>query len=159
MTSVQLSFSIDKATTWIEVKDGDDSVRNIFNRHYSRIKYKDGRKPKLFVGPGEKMVLITAEANAIFIWRKFISMDKQSGVNCAVFRNEGQLLSSTLIESAMDLAWERWPKSRLYTYVNEKKVKSDNPGYCFKQAGWNKCGMTKSGLVILEINPLTVSRN
>lgn len=52
---------------WIEVRDGDDSVRAIFDRHYSRQNYADGRKPKLFVGPGEKMVLMTADAGAICV--------------------------------------------------------------------------------------------
>jgi hypothetical protein len=25
---------------------------------------------------------------------------------------------------------------RMYTYVNPAKIRSINPGYCFKQAGW-----------------------
>lgn len=85
---------------WIEVKDGNDTARSIFDRHYSRYVYKDGRKPKLFLGPGEKMVLVTACARAVFAWRKFKSADKQGGVNCAIFRNEGAGLSSALIRDA-----------------------------------------------------------
>jgi hypothetical protein len=30
-------------------------------------------------------------------------------VNCAVFRNEGPVLSSDLILEAEELAWGRWP--------------------------------------------------
>jgi len=44
---------------WIEVKDGDDRVRGIIKSHYSRRHYKDGRKPKQFIGPGEKLVLLS----------------------------------------------------------------------------------------------------
>jgi hypothetical protein len=136
--------------TWLAVNDGDARARAIFDRHYSRYHYADGRKPKLFVGPGEKMVLLTPECDALFVWRKFISLDRQVGVNCAIFRNESQRRSSELILEAEKLAWDRWPGQRLYTYVNSKKIKSTNPGYCFKVSGWSVYGITKSGLVILE---------
>ena len=95
------------------------------------------------------MVLRTAACDAIFVWRKFISMDDQTGVNCAVFRNEGPMRSSDLIRSAMDMAWRRWPQQRFYTYVNSSRIRSANPGYCFKAAGWRKVGETKKKLVIL----------
>ncbi len=139
---------------WIEVKDGNDSCRTIFDRHYSRYRYADGRRPKIFVGPGEKMVLITPCARAIFVWRKFISLDNQVGVNCAVFRNEGAGRSSDLIKAADDLAWSRWPAERHYTYVNPRAIRSCNPGCCFIAAGWRRCGVTqRRQLLILERLP------
>jgi hypothetical protein len=122
---------------WIEVKDGNDSARSLFDGHYSRYHYADGRKPKLFVGPGEKMVLLTPCARAMFVWRKFISGDGQQGVNCAVFHNEGAGVASELIREADALAWERWPGERLYTYVDASRVhRSRTPGRCFLKAGW-----------------------
>lgn|SRR3990167_1487158 len=139
---------------WYGVKDGNTTARDIFNRHYSRHFYADGRKPKLFVGPGEKMVLMTPDFKALFVWRKFISGDGQRGVNCAVFRNEGNYLSSDLILEAEQLAWNTWPNERLYTYVNPKGIKSSNPGYCFLKAGWAKVGITKvNKLIILAKMP------
>jgi hypothetical protein len=139
--------------TWIEVKDGDDRARGIFDRHYSRHHYKDGRKPRQFVGPGFKMVLLTVDCQALFVWRKFIDKSGQKGINCAVFRNESSLLSSDLILQAESLAMERWPGERFYTYVNPRKIRSTNPGFCFLKAGWQKCGITKKlKLVILEKN-------
>jgi len=140
---------------WIPVKDGDNRARAIFNRHYSRIRYKDGRRPKLFVGPGEKIVLMTLNCDALFVWRKFIDASGEQGVNCAVFRNESDILSSVLIREAMELAWRKWPGERLYTYVNAKKIKSTNPGYCFIQAGWTRLKRrTKvNKLYILEYVP------
>lgn len=144
--------------TWIAVRDGDDTGRAIFDRHYSRYRYADGRKPKLFVGPGEKMVLLTPCARALFVWRKFISGDGQTGVNCAIFRNEGAGLSSDLIRAADRLADERWPGERHYTYVNARKIKGTNPGYCFQMAGWRPCGVTKHNkLVILERAPTSTA--
>ena len=137
--------------TWLPIKDGNASARFLFDRHYSRYRYADGRQPKLFVGPGEKMVLTTHCARGLFVWRKFISGDGQQGVNCAVFRNETDALSSYLIKEADRLADQRWPGERHYTYVNSRKIKSTNPGYCFIKAGWRKCGITKHNkLIILE---------
>jgi hypothetical protein len=108
----------------------------------------------LFVGPGEKMLLMTTDGRALFVWRKFISGDGQQGVNCAVFRNESDVLSSELILEAEQLAWNRWPGERLYTYVNAKAIQSSNPGFCFLKAGWKRCGITKvNKLVILEKYP------
>ena len=137
--------------TWMPIKDGDDEARAFFENHYSRKKYADGRNPKLFAGPGAKMVLRTPCGKALWVWRKFISGDGQQGLNCAVFRNEGAGLSSTLILAAEDYAWTKWEKQRCFTYVNPEKVKSNNPGYCFEMAGWRKCGVTKwNKLVIYE---------
>jgi hypothetical protein len=138
---------------WHAIPDGSPQGRWMLNRHYSARHYKDGRKPKLFIGPGEKMALMTADGLALFVWRKFISDAGQTGVNCAVFRNEGPELSSALIQEAEGLAWQRWPGQRLYTYINPKKIRSTNPGYCFLMAGWTKSGISKGGFFILEKLP------
>jgi len=140
--------------TWLRVRDGNDSARSIFDNHYSRRRYLDGRRRLLFVGPGEKLVLITPDALGLFIWLKFYSMDHQEGVNCAAFRNEGAGRSSDLIRAAVAIAWEKWPGERLYTYVNPRKVRHKrDPGRCFLRAGWREYGWTKKKLRILEIRP------
>lgn len=149
----QPSFTWD-GTVWRVVRDGNDTARGLFDRHYSRKVYKDGRKPLQFVGPGQKMVLLTPAADALFVWRKFISGDGQQGINCAVFRNESGRLSSELILEAERVAWLRWPGERLFTYVNPRKVRSSNPGFCFLMAGWRRCGVTKwNKLLIFEKYP------
>lgn len=146
---------------WLPVKDGDPRASHLYKRHYSCKRYGDGRRHQtqyrnrhLIVGPGEKMVLITVDGRALFVWRKFRDKSGQAGVNCAVFRNESDLLSSKLILEAEKLAWRRWPGQRLYTYVDASQVKSPNPGYCFQMAGWRKCGRSQDrGLIILEKRP------
>lgn len=139
---------------WIETKDGDVTGRSLYRRHYSRNVYRDGRDPALFVGPGGKLVLLTADGRALFVWRKFIdkATPRQTGVNCAVFRNEGPLLSSDLILAAEPFAERRWPtETRFYTYVNAAKVRRKrDPGRCFLRAGWRSCGTTQGGLLIFE---------
>ncbi len=82
-------------------------------------------------------------------------------MNCSVFRNEGAGRSSALIAAADEIAFARWPGERHYTYVNPRKVRSVNPGYCFLQAGWSyvrtatgERATTKSrGLLIMERLP------
>jgi hypothetical protein len=140
---------------WLPVRDGNDTARAIFSEHYFRRHYRDGRRPVKFIGPGEYIVLVTPDALAVFAWRKFRSMDiTQHGVNCAIFRNEGPTQSSDLIRAAVEIAWERWPGERLYTYVNPRKVRHKrDPGRCFLRAGWSHCGWSKGGLRILEIRP------
>ena len=141
---------------WMHMLDGDASCRAIFDRHYSRYIYADGRRPKLFVGPGEKMVLMQADGTALCVWRKFISGDGQQGVNCSIYRNESPRTASLMLREAMAEAWRRWPGERLYTYVNPRKVKwtmeRSRPvfGWCFYKTGWSFCGLTKQGLHILE---------
>jgi hypothetical protein len=139
---------------WWITKDGDLQCRELFNRHYSRQRYRDGRNPKLFCGPGEKIVLRTWDCDAMFVWRKFRDDSGQQGINCAVFRNESALQSSELIRQADTIADHVWPRERHYTYVDARRVRSNNPGFCFKAAGWKQCGATKGGLVILERDPL-----
>lgn len=139
---------------WATVPDADPRARALYLRHYSARRYRDGRRRRKFVGPGEHMVLLTGSGDALFVWRKFISDSGQTGVNCAVFRNEGPVLSSELITAAMELAWVRWPGERLYTYVWDSKIRSGNPGYYFKMAGWRTIGRNKDGrLTLLEAVP------
>ena len=156
---------------WLPTRDGDERAAALHRRHYSYHVYP--RRPAvtapgyrnryLFVGPGEKLVLLTPDCRALFVWRRFHSRDGQLGVNCAVFRNEGafdgQVRSSALILAAEAIAWQRWPGARLYTYVNPRAVRSSNPGCCFLKAGWRRCGVTKvHKLMVLEKAPLGGSR-
>ncbi|NIO81234.1 MAG: hypothetical protein GTN53_11525 [Candidatus Aminicenantes bacterium] len=72
------------------------------------------------------------KGEGLFAWRKFKDdcIDErtglsQAGINNSIFRNEQPdiYLSSDLILWAEELAWERWPGERLYTYIDIKKIK------------------------------------
>ena len=124
---------------WAETRDGDRRALGIFRRHYSFKHYRSGWHPRLtFIGPGEKLVLLTPGCDALFIWQRSTERrkDNQEGCRCSVFRNEGTVLSSLLIREAAEWAWARWPGERLFTYVNPRRIRSSNPGYCFLMAGW-----------------------
>lgn len=149
----ELAAPAGSAVWWI-TRDGDATANALFDRHYSRYLYKDGRRPRKIVGPGEYIMLRTWEGDALFVWRRFRDASGQNGVNCAIFRNESTHRSSNLIRQADAIADFCWPGLRHYTYVNARRVRSTNPGCCFKAAGWRKCGTTKARrLLILERVP------
>jgi len=139
---------------WARVRDGNETAFKIFTRHYTFRQWRPrtGLNGKRMAGPGETIVMISKNNDALFIWKKQkYSQDGQTGINCAVFRNESNILSSTLLDAAEQVAWRRWPGERLFTYVNSKKIKSNNPGYCFKINGWQQVGISKAKkLIILE---------
>lgn len=151
----------DMGNIWRYVPDGYAPAAQLYRKHYSAYKHKDNRRDdpvnpnrNQIIGPGEKLLLMAPGNDAVFAWRKFIDKSGQTGVNCAVFRNESEYMSSWLILQAELIAWDRWPGERLYTYVNPAKVRSKNPGYCFKMAGWALCGVTKKRkLLIFEKFP------
>ena len=138
---------------WMQIQDGDLRARGLFQRHYSARRSRSPDTAK-FVGPGEYICLMTPDCGSMFVWRLFREVGQQQprGINCAVFRREkGDWRASDMILAAEDLALDRWPEAdRLYTYVNPKKVRSPNPGYCFQKAGWKRCRVTPGGLVELE---------
>ena|SRR5436190_942412 len=144
----------DDAMYWVKVQDGNEIAFDIFTRHYTFRKWRPrkGLNGKRMAGPGETIVLIGKDHKALFIWKKQkYSQDGQTGINCAVFRNESEFLSSELLMQAETIAAARWPGERLFTYVNATKIKSTNPGYCFKVCGWQKIGISKARkLIILE---------
>lgn len=141
---------------WWLTRDGDRDCLKMYERHYSCYRYADGRKRKLFVGPGEKIVLRTFDGRAFFVWRKFIDDSGEAGVCCSAFRNEGEVKSSELIRQADAIADRCWPGERHYSFIDSQKVRSCNPGYCFLVAGWRKCKhRTKSGLIVIEKLPTT----
>ena len=139
---------------WFAVRDGDPRAAALYEEHYSCVNLKARRRSgdKRICGPGEHMVLMTQDCKALFVWRKSRRPDLagQTGVCCSVFRNTGPHLSSELILEAEALARRRWPGERLFTYINPTAIRSANPGYCFKRAGWRKCRETLKGLHILE---------
>jgi len=52
-------------------------------------------------------------------------------------------------------AIDKWGVGRGYTYVDPKKIRSRNPGYCYKVAGWRRVGVSKSGQILLAKDPIT----
>ena len=91
---------------WYPAHRADARARALYLRHYSAFKRKLGSTSPQFVSPGQCMVLLTPAADALFVWhyaKPEMRLDKVDGPMCSVFRNEGPVLSSTLILEAEQL--------------------------------------------------------
>jgi hypothetical protein len=130
----------------------DDEMRQLADRHYSRRTIG----ARQFLYSGRKLVLRDADGLVLFAWMwpdPLMRMDGQVGYNNAIFRNESPRLSSDIILEAESAAFDRWGPNRLYTYVAPDKIRSSNPGYCFKRAGWRFVRLSASGQHLLEKHP------
>lgn len=142
---------------WLRVSTRDARAVSLYLRHYSA--GKNGKRSTCYTagitGPGESLVLLSELCDALFVWTRCIRNDGETGVNCSVFRNESDVLSSDLIREADVLAWERWPnEERHFTYVDPGKIRPKrDPGRCFLRAGWEYTGRRSTrGLVVLAVS-------
>lgn len=131
--------------TWVPILDGDPIAAAMYDRHYSSERSRARRAARgtlQFVGPSERLVLMTPDRSALFAWRRHdFRADGMSGVECSIFRNEGDHLSSDLIRAADALADRRWPGQLHFSYVDEGKTAARRSRYnaagaCFAHAGW-----------------------
>ena len=149
---MQSSLEGNSNVLWLPSHDRNPRAQALADRHYSR-KHRGAKEG--FVGPGEKLVLMSPEGDALFAWlysKPEYRADGLDGINCTIFRNEGTVLSSRLILEAEKWALMKWPKAtRFYTYIAKTKVNSKRPGWCFLKAGWREVGVNKSGTLLLLV--------
>lgn len=106
--------------------------------------------------PGETIVLITPEGDAVWGWWRphpesgLEAMNGLDGWTCSIFRNESARLSSVLVLAAeralvaettrryKDAPERACGPAGMLSYVFDAKIRSTNPGYCYKKAGWIK---------------------
>lgn len=127
------------------------------DRHYNRRKVGAPQ----FVPPGRSLVLLTPEANAVWVtswpFAEYVRHAWPGAQVCSIFRNESPHLSSELIREAVSATMWRWPEppdEGMVTFVDRGKTHSKrNPGYCFICAGFVPCGRTKGGLYALHLAP------
>ena len=128
---------------WIITNKGDQDCRELADRHYSRQKVGS----KQWTRPGRNLVLRTVDAKAVWVTWSGIRDDGLEAFECTIFRNESEHLSSELIKWAIFATVCEWggeiPRDGFITYVNQQKVNSEIPGYCFKRAGWKRTGQSK----------------
>lgn len=126
----------------------DCEMAALADRHYSRRKVG----ARQFLVSGRKIVIRNTEGTLLFGWvwnYEHLRWDRQNGYNCAIFRNESARRSSDVIQECERIAFEKWGKNRMFTYVDPKQIQSPNPGYCFKVAGWQFVKTTQNGLHLL----------
>lgn len=143
---------------WLITDRGDQDVRRLIDGettgtapHYSR---QSPGHPQ-YTRNGDSTVFVTADLRAAWIsFRptpgKATRSDGLEAWECALFRNEGALLSSTLIIEAValtDALWGVRPSDGMITFIKPEAVRSSHlkrrgepfarpPGYCYRMAGW-----------------------
>ena len=86
-------------------------------------------------------------------------MNGLDGWTCSLFRNESEYLSSELILQAERELVARYDcgPSGMLTYVWDRKVRSNNPGYCYKVAGYVKMGRSADNRKTLLWKPFELA--
>ena len=137
----------------------DPAARRLADRHYNR---QSIGAPN-FVPPGRCLVLYgeSDEGKAFWVtswpFSQYVKHAWGGAWICSAFRNEGLGLSSELIVSAVAATRWRWPdvpSLGMITFVDSSKVRSTNPGSCYRHAGFTRLNeRTKGGLIVLQMRP------
>lgn len=133
--------------TWLLTKDGDPRFLALADRHYSR------QQPgtPLAVGPGRKLVLVSANGDAAWAVRHArYRADGREGWECTLYRNEGPYVSSHLIVLALGITRYVWgdpPPVGLFTFIG-----AHLRGGTFFAAGFHKDGVTADGRLCLRLS-------
>lgn len=141
---------------WFRTWRADPVGRVLADRHYSRKTV--GAAP--FAPPGRNLTLRTLAGDALWVtcWPlpEFVDHEWGDCWTCTLFRNEGDVLSSELVNDAV--AATRWrfgdpPPGGFLTFVDVGKVRRKrDPGRCFRKAGFRPAGYTKDrGLLALQL--------
>lgn len=136
----------------------DPRALPLADRHYNRQKIGAPQ----FVPPGACLVLLTADADALWVTSapiaEYVQHAWPGAWVCSLFRNEGPVLSSELIREAVAATRARLadpPALGMVTFVDPTKTRRKrDPGRCFLKAGFRVVGSTKSGLVALQMLPV-----
>ena len=138
----------------------DSFGREIADRHYNR----QSVGALNFVPPGRCLVLTAQTATGRALWvtswpfAEYVRHAWAGAWVCSAFRNEGAGLSSDLIRAAVRATVWKYgaaPEPHGFiTFVDRSKTRSKKtPGYCYRMAGWEPCGMTQGGLHALRLPP------
>lgn len=148
----------------------DSAALPLADRHYNRRKVGSPQ----FVPPGRCVVLRCEQALWTTSWpyAEFVRHAWPGAWINSLFRNEGAGVASELILEA--IAATRWywpdvPALGLVTFVDASKIQSENPGYCYKRAGFHRAvcpkhatkqtacaachGRTEAGLLAFQLFP------
>lgn len=149
---------------WIRTYRSDPEVLHLMDRHYSR---QTIGSPHVVKPSYKHIVLKTLDGKACWIgvWQKHRKDIVGPAWECQAFRNEGAcdpitkkpLLASDMIRHAIKAMISEWgydnmPATEIITYVDQAKIKSKNPGYSYKRAGFTEIGKSKKGLILLKSN-------
>jgi hypothetical protein len=113
-----------------------------------------------FVPPGRCVVLLTADARAVWVtswpYPKFVKHAWAGAWVNSLFRREGGPIASELIAAAVAATRAIWdpPALGIVSFVDASQIRHKrDPGRCYRKAGWKHVGFTKSGLWVFQQRP------
>jgi len=136
----------------------DPIARLLADRHYNR--QKPGTPQ--FVPPGRCLVLLSKDEQALWVtswpFAEYVKHAWKGAWVNSLFRREqfATGLASDLILEAIAITrgyFGEPPSLGMITFVDSEKIKSSNPGCCYKYAGFVKAGYAKDGKVCLQLTP------
>lgn len=135
----------------------DKRALPLADRHYNRRKIGSPQ----FVPPGRCLVLLTANADALWVtswpFAQYVKHAWPGAWVCSLFRNESTHLSSELITEAVAATRAVYgdpPPLGMITFVDRSKTHpKKHPGFCYMKAGFMADGRTKGGLHALRLAP------
>lgn len=142
------------------VKPTEDAILAMVRSHYSHRdniekRPRTTKTSKTWWSNARLVVFSDPERTLVFAWqwpKDGMRKDNQNGFNNTLFHRSDRcdFQASDIILAAERVVIEHWGANRAYTYVDAEKIKSANPGYCYKMAGWKQIGVSKSGKPLLE---------
>ena len=148
------------------VRPTEDAILAMVRSHYSHLSNVKARPrtqktSKTWWSNAKLIVFSDTERTFVFAWqwpKVEYRADKQEGFNNTLFHITSRCphKASSIILAAEQAAIAEWGTGRAYTYVDPCEV-SDNPGYCYKLAGWTNVRLpdgeihkSKNGKHLLE---------
>lgn len=136
----------------------DPPAARLADRHYNRQSVGAAQ----FVPPGQCVVLRSMCGRAVWVTlsqrAEFVDHDWPNAWNNSLFRNEGAGLSSELIREALAATlsiWQAPAPQGCITFVDPAKVRRKrDPGRCYLRAGFQRVGVTRGGLLVLQLAPV-----
>jgi hypothetical protein len=130
---------------WERTNKFDAECAALADRHYSRRKVGSPQ----FMPPGQTIVL--RAPGAVWGWWRpapssgIKAMNGLDGWTCTIFRNEVPARASSLMVLDAELFLPDCGPDGALSYVWDKKIRSTNPGACYKIAGWCRKGRSADG--------------
>lgn len=142
---------------WQITDKGDPITRRIVDGegfggipHYSR----QSPGTASYTRNGQNLVFLSVDARAVWVTfrptpGKAVRPDGLDAWENAVFCSRGSVfLASEMIAEAVELSCAIWgplPADGLITFIKPAAIRSPNPGYCYKCAGWTRTGNARDG--------------
>lgn len=124
--------------------------------HYNRRKVGSPQ----FVPPGRCIVLLTADAGAVWVtswpFAQYVRHAWPGAWVNSLFRREHGPMASELIVAAVATTRAIWdpPTLGVVSFVDATKTRHKrDPGRCYRKAGWKHVGFTKGGLFVFQQLP------